>query len=70
MPIAGLAKLEGGRVVMEGLVGSVDGKTLIRDRGEGPAAEAERVGRELAERILDAGGRAILAEVYQCGGPK
>jgi len=70
VPIAGLAKLEGGRVMMEGLVGSVDGKTLIRDRGEGPAAEAERVGRELAEKILDAGGRAILAEVYQSGGPK
>ena len=70
VPIAGLAKLEGGRVVMEGLVGSVDGKTIIRDRGEGPAAEAERVGRELAEKILDAGGRAILAEVYQSGGPK
>jgi hydroxymethylbilane synthase len=69
VPIAGLARLEGGRVLMEGLVGSVDGKTIIRDRGEGPAAEAERVGRELAEKILDAGGRAILAEVYQSGGP-
>jgi LAO/AO transport system kinase len=46
------------------------GMYLIRDRGEGPAAEAERVGRELAEKILDAGGRAILAEVYQSGGPK
>jgi hydroxymethylbilane synthase len=70
VPIAGLAQVEGGRVSLEGLVGSVDGKTLIRDRGEGPAAEAERVGRELAEKILDAGGRAILAEVYQSGGPK
>src|SRR5512139_3044200 len=70
VPIAGLARLEGDHVVMEGLVGSVDGKTLIRDRGEGPAAEAERVGRELAEKILDAGGRAILAEVYQSGGPR
>lgn len=69
VPIAGLAKLEGGRVAMEGLVGSVDGKTIIRDRGEGPAAEAERVGRELAEKILGAGGRAILAEVYGTGGP-
>jgi hydroxymethylbilane synthase len=70
VPIAGLAQVEGERVVMEGLVGSVDGKTLIRDRGEGPAAEAERVGRELAEKILDRGGRAILAEVYQTGGPR
>jgi hydroxymethylbilane synthase len=70
VPIAGLALLEGDRVVMEGLVGSVDGKLLIRDRGEGPASAAAEVGRELAERILDRGGRAILAEVYQSGGPK
>lgn len=70
VPIAGLAQLEGGVVMMEGLVGSVDGTTLIRDRGEGPAADAERVGRELAEKILDRGGRAILAEVYQSGGPR
>jgi len=69
VPIAGLAQIEGGRVVMEGLVGSVDGKVLIRDRGEGPVAEAERVGRELAEKILDRGGRAILAEVYKNAGP-
>lgn len=70
VPIAGLAHLANGRVAMEGLVGSVDGKVLIRDRGEGPAEKAEQVGRELAERILDAGGRAILAEVYQSGGPR
>jgi hydroxymethylbilane synthase len=55
---------------MEGLVGSVDGKKLIRDRREGPVAEAARIGKELAEAILDAGGREILAEVYKTGGPK
>ena len=70
VPIAGLAQVDGGLVAMEGLVGSIDGKTLIRDRGEGPVAEAERVGRELAEKILDRGGRAILAAVYQSGGPR
>ncbi len=69
VPIAGLALVEGDRVAMEGLVGSIDGRTLIRDRGEGPVAEAARVGRELAEKILDRGGRAILAEVYKNAGP-
>jgi hydroxymethylbilane synthase len=69
VPIAGLALVEGDRVAMEGLVGSIDGKVLIRDRGEGPVADAARVGRELAEKILDRGGRAILAEVYKNAGP-
>ena len=70
VPIAGLAQAADGRVALEGLVGSIDGKTILRERGEGPAAEAGRVGRELAERILDRGGRAILAEVYGTGGPR
>jgi hydroxymethylbilane synthase len=70
VPIAGLATVAAGRVSMEGLVGSVDGKVLIRERREAPAAEAARLGRELAEVILDRGGRAILAEVYQTGGPR
>lgn len=70
VPIAGLARLREDRVEMEGLVGSVDGKRLIRDRREGPATDAARIGRELAEVILEAGGREILAEVYETGGPR
>ena len=46
------ALVEGDRVEMEGLVGSIDGKVLIRDRGEGPVGDAAGVGRELAERMV------------------
>ena len=67
VPIAGLALCEAGRVRMEGLVGSVDGVTIIRETMEGPEEEAAKLGVELAKVILDRGGREILREVYEAG---
>ncbi|MFP4446640.1 MAG: hydroxymethylbilane synthase [Desulfosudaceae bacterium] len=60
VPIAGLAALEDGTVVLEGLVADVDGTTMIRDRVSGPADTAAELGVELADRLLAAGGREIL----------
>jgi hydroxymethylbilane synthase len=68
VPIAGLAILEGETIRMDGLVGSVDGKRLIREQMEGPEGEAERIGVDLADLILDKGGREILREVYEAEG--
>jgi len=60
VPIAGHAVVEGERLRLDGLVGSPDGATVLRVRREGPAAEAERIGREAAEALLAQGARAIL----------
>jgi hydroxymethylbilane synthase len=68
VPIAGLAIVEGGRIKMEGLVGSVDGTRIIRERVEGPEEEAEKLGIQAATAILDRGGREILREVYEGSG--
>jgi len=64
VPIAAYAQLIDGKIVMEGLVGSVDGKTLIRDKIKGKPEEAESLGTELAEKLLAAGAKEILDEVY------
>ncbi len=64
VPIAAYAVREGDEVVLTGLVASVDGKQIVRDTDRGPAAEAAELGSSLAERILEAGGREILEEVY------
>jgi len=68
VPIAGLATVGGGMVAMEGLVGTIDGTRLIRERMEGAEGDAERLGVDLAHLILDKGGREILDEVYRQGG--
>ncbi len=64
VPIAAYGVREGDEVVLTGLVGSVDGKKIVRDSDRGAARDAAALGTALAARILDAGGRAILEEVY------
>ncbi len=65
VPIAGYAQLDGDTLKMRGLVGSLDGETLIRGSREGGANDAQMIGQALGEEILDRGGREILEEVYR-----
>jgi hydroxymethylbilane synthase len=69
VPIAAYGEVHGDRLRLEGLVGAVDGKRLIRNRIEGPASEAERLGIELAETLLRSGAEEILRQVYGGEGP-
>jgi hydroxymethylbilane synthase len=64
VPIAAYARLKDGKLFMEGLVGSLDGKTLIKQSIEGSPEEAELLGTTLAEKLLSQGAGEILAEVY------
>jgi hydroxymethylbilane synthase len=63
VPIGAFAWLEADRLVLQGLVAAPDGSRLARDEIQGPATDAARLGMALAERLLAAGGAAILAEV-------
>lgn len=65
VPIGAHAVLEGGEVSVTGLIASVDGTLLLRQTRSAPKADAERLGRELAEELLGRGGRAILEAVYR-----
>ncbi len=64
VPIAAYAILAGEQLQLEGLVASVDGKTVLRDRIEGPTQEAHALGVQLAERLLARGADKILREIY------
>ncbi|MDH5679261.1 MAG: hydroxymethylbilane synthase [Nitrospinota bacterium] len=64
VPIAGHATLVDGRLKLDGLVGSVDGKIIFRDKTEGDPADGPALGRALAEKLLDMGAAKVLAEVY------
>jgi len=52
-------------LVMDGLVGSIDGSTLVRGHIEGRPEEAEHMGTILAEDVLSRGAKEILDVVYQ-----
>jgi hydroxymethylbilane synthase len=64
VPIGAFAEVDGGQVELTGLVASVDGKEVLKDSISGPNAEAQQIGAQLANKLLDMGGREILAEVY------
>jgi len=73
VPIAAYARLVNGRLIMDGLVGSISGERIIRGHIEldikfsgnlSGIEDAERAGSDLAEDILKRGGAEILKEVY------
>ena len=64
VPIACYAVLEGEQLWLRGLVGQPDGTLLLRAEGRAPAAEAEALGVQVAEELLEQGAEQILKAVY------
>ncbi|CAB5523378.1 hydroxymethylbilane synthase [Stutzerimonas stutzeri] len=64
VPIACYAVLEGEQLWLRGLVGQPDGTVLLRAEGRAPATEAETLGVQVAEALLDQGAEQILQAVY------
>ena len=60
VPVGGLAHVDGDRLHLDGFVGLPDGTRVVRDRVEGPCADAQALGTALGEKLLAAGGREIL----------
>ena len=64
VPIGAYATVTGDRLSLQAIVVSPNGVHLVRDRAEGPVADAQRIGRELGEALLAAGADRILESVY------
>jgi hydroxymethylbilane synthase len=67
LPVAAYGVKEGKDLTITGLLGSLDGRELIKDEVRGVSEYAEILGTSLAERILSKGGQAIMDEVYRKG---
>ncbi len=65
VPIAAHGTVSGATLTVVGFIASVDGRQTVRDTISGSTADAGRLGVELADRLLAAGGKAILEDVYQ-----
>ena len=64
VPIGAFAQIVDDRLILTGLVGSVDGKTVVRTRVEGAPDEPAALGRQAADELIDLGARDILREVF------
>ena len=69
VPIAAFGRIEDSTLKIDGMVGTIDGKRLIRHHVEGTVEEAESLGIKLAEVLLSKGAKEILEEVYKRSGP-
>jgi hydroxymethylbilane synthase len=63
IPIGVYATVDHDFLSLEAVILSVDGKEVVRDTISGTLTEAEKLGNKLAQRMLDAGGREILAKL-------
>jgi hydroxymethylbilane synthase len=65
VPIAAYGEVRDGNLKLSGFIASVDGKKSVRGSISGPADRHEKLGIDLAEKLLAEGGREILSEVYR-----
>jgi len=65
VPIAAFSRMVGSTLQIDGMVGTIDGKRLMKHRIAGPVEKAEALGIELAEVLLNQGAGEILEEIYK-----
>lgn len=65
VPVAALGEVADGRLRLTGLISDAAGRRVVKDQVTGQPEDAAVLGTELAERLLAAGGREILAAFYE-----
>jgi hydroxymethylbilane synthase len=65
VPIGAYAQINGNELHLEAIICTMDGDHAIRDNHSGPINQAAKIGDELAQRMLENGGKKILHEIRQ-----
>ena len=61
-PVASYATLQGDMITLQALVASADGTTILRESATGGGTDANSLGIQVAERLLERGAGALLAQ--------
>lgn len=65
VPIAAIGSFNDENLYLRGMVANLDGTEILKDEITGKKDKAEELGITLAKRLLDAGGREILRDIYK-----
>ncbi|MBO8128712.1 MAG: hydroxymethylbilane synthase [Peptococcaceae bacterium] len=65
VPIGAVARLWGGTLILEAMVGTLDGRRLVRTMDSSPIDQPEQLGIRVADKLLKLGAADILAEVRE-----
>ena len=63
VPLGAYAIKQGDTITMQGFVASVDGQQMLKETVTGPAADAEKLGQQLALQLVARGADKILASL-------
>ncbi len=64
VPIGVFTELNGLNLTLTGIVASVDGQKVVKDMVTGTVADAEEIGKELAQRMKKQGAQEILQQIF------
>ncbi len=65
VPMAAYGTINGSEITITGIVAEIDGSKIIKQVITGPVTDAEKIGNELAERLIDMGAGEILDKLTQ-----
>ncbi len=63
VPIGAFGRIENSQLTLDAMIGSLDGKRMVRGSIKGLPRHAESLGTTLAQQLLDRGGKEILDEI-------
>jgi hydroxymethylbilane synthase len=63
IPIGAYGQVQGNKLRLDAMIGSLDGKRIVKGSRSGSHTNAEKIGIELAEELLKRGGKEILDEI-------
>ena len=63
VPIGTLGRIEQNVFMLDAVIGSIDGRQLVRGKIHGEPAASEELGEQLAKSLYKSGGREILEEI-------
>ena len=61
-PVASYATIQGDMITLQALVASADGTKILRESATSSATDANSLGIQVAERLLERGAGALLAQ--------
>ena len=67
IPIGTYGRIESNKFILDAIVGSIDGKRIVRGSINGNPADSENIGEALAKKLLADGAGAILEEIRTMG---
>jgi len=69
IPLGAYGHIAGSELQLDAVIGSLDGKRIVKGSRSGNQTDAERIGIELAEELLKRGGKEILDEIRNTTSP-